>query len=116
MSARSRMTMRARIERNFASDDPYGQPGPPVWQTIVVDVPCYVWYATGTARRTDISDRQVVTVDMPGAIMPLDTDIDEEDRIREVTDRRGKKLFDMLYIDGAMPRKDHMSLRLRSYD
>lgn len=115
MSARQMMIHRATIERNFATDDPLGQPGPPDWQIIGIDVPCRVWAGTGGGRRTVIENRQQVTVDMPGAIFPLDTDIDEAGRIRQVTDRRGNELFGMMAIDGVLRRKDHLEVRIRDY-
>lgn len=113
MAARQRMTMRTTIERDQATADPYGSPGPPDWQTLESDVPCYVW---AEAARKMISDTQTVTLDHPGAIVPLGTDITEEDRLASITDRRGTQLFPLFYVDAVMRRKDHLELRLRDYD
>ena len=115
MSVRSQMVMRATIERNFAPDDEYGQPGPPAWQIIANDVPCRVWYARGASRRTEVKDKQTITVEQPGGIMPLSTDVNEKDRVRQVTDRQGKVLFNVLYIDAVMRRIDHWSIRFKGY-
>jgi len=115
MGARQRMTMRALIERNYASKDPYGQPGPPDWQIIGIDIPCYAWHGTVAARRTVIGDQQTVMFGMPGAIFPFNTDISEKDRIRSITDRLGNELFSMMYIDAIQRRRDHLGVRLRDY-
>lgn len=116
MGARQRMTMRTTIERNeVAVDDDYGQPGPPDWQIIGVNVACYVWAGGTGGKRTSSGNERTVTVDTPGAIFPLSTDIDKEDRLDSVMDRQGVELFGELYIDSVLRRKDHIAVTLRDY-
>lgn len=106
------MTMRALIEKKIAPTDDYEQPGPPTWVIVGVDVPCYAWC---DSRSTLVGDKLTVTVGALGMIVPLETDVGDEYRVREVTDRRGCRLFDVMYVDGVSPRKDHLGVRLRDY-
>lgn len=116
MSARQRMTMRATIERNIVvAKDAYGHEGPPEWSEIESDVPCYVWKGGAVGHRTDSRDDRTVTVGMPGAIFPLDTDIDINDRLNYVNDRRGNILFNEMYVDFVLRRHDHLGVGLREY-
>ena len=112
MGVRSRMTMRATIERNEAGTDAYGQPGPPDWKAIAVDVPCYAW---SEGKRMRIGDEKTVVLDGPGMVLSLGTDVTEKDRIRSVSDRLDAELFDTMYIDAVARRRDHLELRLRDY-
>jgi len=109
---RSRMTMRAVIERNQASADAYGHPGPPNWQIIAPAVPCYVWLRQAG---TVVGAERTVTVDAPTMVVPLDTDITAADRVRNVADRLGKELFGMLHVDAVLKRRDHLEVRLNEY-
>ena len=108
--------MRATIERNIVvAKDAYGQEGPPECSAIESDVPCYVWKGGAVEHRTDSKDDRTVTVDMPGAIFPLDTDIDIKDRLSNIKDRRGNILFNELYVDSVLRRHDHLGVGLREY-
>jgi len=114
VSARQRMTMRATIERNAGTEDAYGNPRTD-WQIVGIEVPCYVWAARGGGRRTRIGDQDQITLDLPGAIFPLATDVDHKDRLLTVVDRRGEELFAMMYVDAVLRRRDHLQVSLREY-
>lgn len=112
MSARIRMTMRATIQRNMAGLNPYGDKAKADWQ-YYGEVPCHIWEKSGS---TILENGKVVTVNMPIGIMSNIIDIDEDDRILGVADRRGRQLFGTMYIDTILKHKDHISLRLKKYD
>jgi hypothetical protein len=110
MSAATRMTMSATIQRNNATIDDYNNPGPPVWQIIGKDVDCYVWEKSGS---TITDNGKIIKVNLPAGIFPLDADIKKGDRVLEVKDRLGVTLFNMLYIDTILRHRDHLALELR---
>ena len=115
MGARSRMTMRATIQRNVAAKDDYGNIGPPSWSLIGEEVPCYVWAGKRSARQEIVEDKKIVYLDMPGAMLPLSTDIQNGDRLFKVTNRLKKQLFAIMYVDKILLRKDHYEIMLRDY-
>jgi|GEM_PF-2851680 len=115
MSARSVMTMRATVQRNQASgEDEYHQPVQPDWQDYLTDLPCYFWTETKTVRT---SQGDLVTVAESKMIVPKTTDITEEDRVTQVTDRQGNILLNQTVgIDSVIPRRDHLALTLQGVD
>lgn len=114
--ARQTMTMRATIERDTQTTiDGYGRKGAPDWTVVATAVACRVWEPTGTERQTTRNNLREVTENNPQAIFPLDTDIQKEDRLPTVTDRRGTVLFEDLWVDGVKRRADHYQVRLRQY-
>jgi len=114
MSARARMTMRVFLQRNYATKDPYGQPGPPEWQALE-PVPCFAWAGSGKAKQTVHGDVITITTDQPGMIVPSGTDIVNTDRVEAVRDRRGEDLFGEMFVDAILHRKDHLEIGLRDH-
>lgn len=103
------MKMRAQIQRNVATNDGYGHPGPPIWVTVAEELPCYVW---------EMNDRLIMSsgkmqIGSPMMITKKDADISIDDRIISIIDRRGTELFTMLQIEAVYNRKDHKTARLK---
>ena len=114
MSCRTRLTMRAFIQRNStpANDDGYGQPSPAVWDDLST-APCYAWVTTG-----DVKHGEEVSLDASRyrAILPAGTDVTSDDRLEKVEDRIGTEKFGVLYIDAILQRRDHLELRMRDHE
>jgi hypothetical protein len=53
-----------------------------------------------------------VTMDAPGMLLPLGTEVALTDRVQKVTDRRGTQLFGAMSIDAIFARTTHLELRL----
>lgn len=49
------------------------------------------------------------------AIVPLETDVTESDRVEKVEDRAASELYGEMYVDAVIRRKDHIELRLRGH-
>ena len=112
MPARSRMTMRATVQRNGASADGYGSKGPPAWADLGDPVPCYAWH--GTSRRSFGVPIEIGIV-RGSMFVPLGTDITKNDRISTIKDRRGTEIFGRMDIDGVETRRAHLEVRLRKH-
>ena len=112
--ARGLMKMRCAIERNFQMDaDGFGQKGPGDWREQYSWLPCHCWAGASGGKRTGAGEARTVTSDMPGMIVPKETDVLTTDRIAWVKDRRGNDLFPAMGIDAVLPRVTHLELRLR---
>jgi len=85
-----------------------------VWQDIGGLYPCYAW-ATGGSGKTRVAPERVVAIDTPGMMLPLGTDIRQDDRIAGVFDRMGNKLFGAFTIDDVFFRRDHIELSLQDF-
>ena len=106
------MTMRATVQRDMATTDAYGQPGPSDWLTLG-DVACFAWQGGG--RRSSATPR-VIEADDVGMLVPAGTDITSADRISHVYDRRGRDVFALpMYVDAVILRADHLEVRLREH-
>ena len=113
MSCRTRLTMRAFIQRNTVTpDDGYGQPSPASW-TALSTTACYAWVTTGDAKHN-----AEVSLDASRyrAILPAGTDVTSDDRLEKVEDRIGTEKFGVLYIDAILQRRDHLELRMRDHE
>ena len=110
MPARSRMTMRASIQRDGASDNSLGSPGPSSWANLGDPVACYAWH--GGSRRAFGTPIEIGTV-RGSMIVPLGTDITKNDRVSTIVDRRGTEIFGAMDIDGVETRRAHLEVRLR---
>lgn len=104
--------MRGFIQRNTASDDVSGHPGPANF-TALSTTPCWTWTVNG-----DTLHRAEVSQDSTGyrAIMPLGTDITSDDKLEKVEDRSGAELFGVMYIDAVLRRRDHLEIRMRDHE
>ena len=110
MSARSVMTMLARILRNTQTNkDPYGHRSP-LAEEIVGTVPCRVWYAMGYLA---IRDKSTVSARDLKMIVPLDSDIKVNDLVDSVWDRQDKELFSKLKVEAPLRRANHIECRLQ---
>ncbi|KKM12768.1 hypothetical protein LCGC14_1719800 [marine sediment metagenome] len=84
MSARSRMTTRAMVERNTAGDGKWGTPG--VEFTQVGPIDCRVF--SKTIKDVDDSGKSAV-VRVPFAHVPVAADVEQGDQLVNVCDRLG---------------------------
>lgn len=103
--SRSRMTMRAEIERNTAvGTDAHGHPVPPVFASIGDPVPCFVW---STQSREAVGAGKTALVEDLRAMFPLGADVRAGDVIARVADRQGTTLIaGRLRLD-AEPQRKH---------
>lgn len=113
-STRNMMTHRCSIERDVnhggAGEDPYGNDDVPSWTDVTANVHCRFWHE-GT--RTDFSGNDQVEIETRKLVVPVDTVVDEDDRITEVRDRRGRLLAaGPMRIDGIGRRIDHLVLTM----
>ena len=110
MTARSRMTMRAMVERNSASGtDDFGHPVAPVYATHAT-IPCFVW---SRDRREIVDGRKLAVIEDLRALFPIDADILEADEIASVTNRRGATLLSGRFrIEGLQRKHSHLEATL----
>lgn len=107
---RSRMTMRAFVERDAAvGDDPYGGAPAPSWQAHAT-LACYAW--SKTRRDVVDGDKSAVVVDLR-CVFPPGSDVTEADRVARIEDRQGAQLFAGPFeILTLQPRKQHLEAAL----
>lgn len=108
------MTMRCDTTRNVAGsqrnrfNQPETTPTP-----ILAGHPCY-WQAQTERFIADGSKLVAFTSHL--LLAPVGSDIDEEDFVTEVRNRRGKVLVsNRLRVLAAIPREDHLEVRLEEY-
>ena len=113
--ARTRMTMRAVIQRDTAtSTDDHGQPAVPVWSA-GTSTPCYCWQE----KMTEVIDvNKTAILDQLRMMLPTGTDVTRADRVLNVTDRRGTVKFTGPFLIDGDPeiRATHVELSLRQVD
>ena len=108
------MTHRASTERDVptGTEDSFGQARTSV-EPILTRHPCY-WQAQ--TDRVIADGSKVIALGTHFALMPLGTDVDEQDRFTEVVDRRGRsKNPDKLRVIAVVPREDHVEVSMESY-
>jgi hypothetical protein len=107
------MTHRCLIERDAArlqSPDPYGNSGLPDWETHLENVPCRWWFE---GVRTQVEGAKELEISTRKLVVPLETDVTEDDRIAWVHDQRGRELADgPMKIDSVGHRADHLVLKM----
>lgn len=111
MSARSRMTQRALVQR-FASpgNDGFGNPLPGTWSTHIAALP--IWLHASTEKEAVTEETTAVVTDLK-ALVPLSADVTEQDRIAGVTDRRGTVIEPgILGIETVLYQRSHKALTL----
>ncbi len=86
-----RLTMRAEIERSTSSGkDAWGQPVASVFEHFCT-VACFAW--TPSAR--EIKDgNKVAAVEDVRMLLPLSSEVTENDEVAEITNKRGDVLFE----------------------
>jgi len=116
--ARGMMKHRVTFERNFsllaagASDvDGFGQKLED-WRELCT-VSCHAWHGSSGGKHTSAGEARTVTTDMPGMIVPKGTDVRTTDRVQQIVDRAGVRLFGATGIDAVLPRDTHLEIRLR---
>lgn len=93
MSARSNMTMRARVERpGKRSDTSWGTTPKPTFEE-QGEIACRVW--SRTRRMPDVTDSsKTAIVEDLRAHVPRDADVEEGDQLVDVRNRLGVVLYD----------------------
>lgn len=111
MTARSRMTQRALVQRlTSPGDDDSGNPLPGTWATHLTAMP--IWLYASTEREAVTEETTAVVTDLR-AMAPLATDITEQDRINGVKDRRGTVIeAGLLHIETILYQRSHLQLTL----
>lgn len=104
-AVRQRMTHRALIERRTDSDGRYDVP---TWGTHIEDQPCWLWTKADTEM---VAPERTAVVSTIKLLVPLDADINVNDRINGVTNRAGVSLLlGKLNITGRTDNHDHAEL------
>ena len=115
MPARSRMTMRCRSHRNVDSGDKDGINQPITdFKPILTSLPCY-WQVR---NETFIADGdKLVAKAVHRMILPLGSDVEEQDVISDIRNRRGRTIKEgQLHIKSVLQREDHLAAVLEEYD
>ena len=97
---------RAVVLRNVETGiDGFGQALPPIWLEIQDPVPCAVW---SRSSREMVSGERTALIDDIRVALPLAADVEINDRIERVTDRRGVEQHPgPLRIDGIERKHTH---------
>jgi hypothetical protein len=120
-SSPARISMRQRVtfERNYAvlaagatDVNGFGQKIED-WREICT-VSCLAWMGSSGGKHTSSGEVRVATIDAPGMVVPLGTDVTEADRVQKVVDRMGTQIMGMMGIDFVAARQTHIELRLRA--
>ena len=111
MTARSRMSQRALIQRSTsAGTDDYGNPLPGTWSTHIESLP--IWLYSSTEREAVSEETTAVVADLR-AMVPLDADVTEQDRIAGIVDRAGNVVEPAtLGIETVLYQRSHRQLTL----
>ena len=109
-------TQRATVYRNVTSGDGYGAPAPEDFQYRST-VRCRLWWqhssGVRSANRTYVSPGRTVPVAEGGMIVPVGTDITEQDRVVEITDNQGNVLYASNFtVVAVINNEDHIELSL----
>lgn len=109
VASRVALTHRTSIERATSTDDSWGQPGSSTWAAIQEDVPCYA--TTSATKEAVTADRTAVVIDLR-CIVPLDTDVTEQDRLGDITERGAVIYEGPLGIEAVLRYPTHLELML----
>jgi hypothetical protein len=111
MSARSRMTQRALVQRSTSpGEDDYGNPLPGSWATHIAALPCW-WY--GSTEREAVDEETTAVVTDIKVMVPLSADVTEQDRIAGIVDRLGTTVLPgILGIETVLRLRSHKQLTL----
>ena len=111
------MTMRAMVRRNTSGKDDYGHQKPAGFEMVQDSVPCYVWIS----QTKEFVDAKEVVVEVVKGYFRAGIDLQRDDQIVEVKDRRGRVVMaGPLVVDslneksqGASP--SHVEVLLRRH-
>ena len=111
MTARSRMTMRCTVQRDFNTIvDPYGGPAGPQFGAHIASLPCYAW---ATREREVVDGEKNAVIADWRAIVPKGSDVNEDDKLTSVQDRLGVSIASADFrIESVIRRQDHLVLLL----
>jgi hypothetical protein len=112
VASRLSLIHRCTIERddNAGSTSADGWGDPPDWQAHLTDLACRWWTSGG--RETVTDKDTTVAVDSQMLIVPLDTDVTEQDRVNDITYRGVAITGGPIGIRAVNPKKDHLELIL----
>jgi hypothetical protein len=110
------LTQTAVIQRNVAAADAFGADVPPDWQPHLT-VACLLWWARSTgarsANRTYVSPARQAAVSEGGLLMPLGTDVTEQDRIMQInTPPSEEPVAGLLEIVAVLNQWDHLEVEV----
>ena len=107
------MKHRATVERDRGTEpDPLGG-RIPSWQQVHKDLACYV---QARMERTVADGDKLVAIADYLFLAPLGADLEEEDIVTRVVNRRGKELVaQRLRVIGLVSREDHQEAALEEY-
>lgn len=108
-ATRLALTHRATIQRATLEPDGWNSDGDPTWEPHLADLPCRAWATAG--RETVANSNTPVVVEDWRMIVPLDTDVTENDHVTSVTDRSGTVLA-AAQIRSVLRNQDHLELLL----
>lgn len=112
-STRLSLTHLCTVERDAnagGTDDGWGNPQAPDWQSHLADLPCRLWATHG---REQVADGTTITpVADLRLIVPLGTDVTDGDRVAAVTSRGDTVQAGPLGVRALLPRRDHLELLL----
>ena len=114
MSARSKMSHRVTTERDTAGTqrDAFNQPVTHLTSPLSKH-PCY-WQVRTEQFAADGDKLTAIASHL--MLLPLKTDIQEQDRVTSVAERRGKSLKDTkLRVVAVVRREDHIQAMLEEY-
>ena len=116
MSARSRMTQRAYVERATSGGlDDYENAQPSTWAAHIGELPIWLY---GSTEREAITEQTTAVVANLKALVPLSADIAETDRLGgeehpAIVDRRGEIVEPgILGIETILRKRTHYELTL----
>lgn len=112
MTARSRMTQRALVERfTPPAFDDSGNPGPGgSWATQIAAMPCWLY---GSTEREAVTAETTAVVTNLKLLAPLTADVSERDRINQVKDRLGNVVeTGLLGVETVLRKRSHLQLTL----
>jgi hypothetical protein len=101
------MTMRATVQRNTpAGTDGFGGPGAAVWANNLASQRCWSW---AEKEREVIDGTKSVLLADHKMIVPLGTDITEDDRVTAIQDRLGANIIaNTMRIHSVLRRANHL--------
>lgn len=99
------------VERNTAAGtDSWGNPEPPGWTAHLAGQPCRFWTEAGREAVADTTT--IVVVETMRLLLPVGTDVTEQDRVSAVTDAGGVIAAGPVGIRAVLARPDHLELVL----
>lgn len=120
MTARSRMTQRAYVERSTSPGlDDFGNPLPAVWAAHITSLPIFLY---GSTEREAVTEETTAVVTDLRALVPLAADVSESDRLGgpiggaahpAIVDRLGAVIEPaILHVETVLHARTHLALTL----